>query len=260
MKERVALITGGRRGIGLGIGVALAGEGWRLVLNGRSGEPGPGVERLQRSGAEVHYAAADIAEEEGRRRLLGEVRERFGRLDLLVNNAGVAPQVRADPLEADPDDLDRLWRVNARGPFLLTRDAAAWMLEQRRADRGRHPAIVFVSSVSAELASPDRAGYCLSKAALSMAARLWAVRLAPEGIPVWEVQPGLVRTDMTERVRERYDRLIEAHGLLEARWGTPADVGRAVAMLARGDLPYAPGQILRLDGGLSLPRLTPPEA
>jgi len=174
---------------------------------------------------------------------------------VLVNNAGVAPQVRADLLEATAESFDQLIGINLRGPYFLTQAAARWMVEQRKADAGFRGCVVNVSSVSATVVSTNRGDYCISKAGIGMATQLWAARLAEFGIDVYEVRPGVIATDMTAGVKEKYDALI-ANGLtLERRWGTPRDVGKAVAMLARGELPYATGQVLNIDGGITLQRL-----
>ncbi len=183
------------------------------------------------------------------------MRERLGRLHVLVNNAGVAPEVRADLLEAGEESFDRVLRVNLKGPYFLTQSVARWMVEQRGAVADYAGCIVNVTSISATVASPSRGEYCVSKAGLAMASRLWAVRLAELGIAVYEVRPGIVDTDMTAGVRERYDALIRAGLVPERRWGTPEDVGRAVAALATGEMPYATGAVLVVDGGLTLPRL-----
>jgi NAD(P)-dependent dehydrogenase (short-subunit alcohol dehydrogenase family) len=198
---------------------------------------------------------ADVGERGERLRLVSEVRDRLGRLHLLVNNAGVGPQVRADLLEAEEASFERLLRVNLQGPYFLTQSVARWMLEQSRADAGWSGAVVFVTSVSATMASTSRGEYCVSKAGLAMASQLWAARLAEAGIPVYEVRPGIIRTDMTAPVAEKYDRLI-AQGLVpQGRWGLPDDVGRVVAALARGDAPYSTGAVVAVDGGLTIPRL-----
>jgi NAD(P)-dependent dehydrogenase (short-subunit alcohol dehydrogenase family) len=190
---------------------------------------------------------------------MGAVTERFARLDLLVNNAGVAPTERKDILEATPESFDRVLRINLRGPYFLTQAAARFMREARARDAAREHApagcIVFISSMSATVASINRGEYCISKAGLSMASLLWATRLAGDGISVFEVRPGIIRTDMTAAVKEKYDRLIDEGLMLQKRWGTPQDVGRAVAMLARGDLPYSTGQVILVDGGLTVQRL-----
>ena len=183
------------------------------------------------------------------------MRERLGRLHVLVNNAGMAPRVRADLLEAGEDSFERLMRVNLQGPYFLTQAVARWMLEQKRADAAWTGAVVFVTSTSATMASTNRGEYCVSKAGLAMASQLWAVRLAETGIPVYEVRPGIIRTDMTAPVTEKYDRLIGEGVVPQGRWGTPEDVGRVVAALARGDAPYSTGAVIAVDGGLTIPRL-----
>jgi NAD(P)-dependent dehydrogenase (short-subunit alcohol dehydrogenase family) len=255
--NRVALVTGGTRGIGLGIARALAREGYDLALCGRRDEAAVAgaLAELRALGRSVLYARADVADAGAREHLLAAVREGLGRLDLLVNNAGMAPRVRSDILDATEASFEEVLRTNLQGPYFLTQAAARWMIEQARVEPGRRAAIVNVSSVSATVASTNRGEYCVSKAGLAMASALWAVRLAEFGIAVYEVRPGIVQTDMTAPVAARYDDLIAKGLLLEPRWGLPEDVGRAVAMLARGDLGYATGQVITLDGGLTLARL-----
>ena len=255
--KRVALVTGGARGIGYGISEALARDGFDLVLCGQREaeavrEP---VEALEGLGAAVHYVAADVSDGEARARLLASTRERFGRLDVLVNNAGVAPRVRNDILETTEESFDWVLGVNLRGPFFLTQLAANWMLEQRREDVSFTGSIIFVTAISSTVASTNRVEYCISKAGLSMAAQTWAVRLAEFGIPVFEVRPGVIHTDMTAGVQDKYDRLIEGGLMLQPRWGYPSDVGKAVTMLARGDLSYSTGQVIMVDGGMLVDRL-----
>ena len=254
---RVVLITGGTRGIGLGIARCLAQEGYTLALNGvRPPEAVDDVlQELCKTGATADYFQADISLPEERRRLLQAVRERFGRLNVLVNNAGVAPQVRADILEAGEESFERLIRTNLQAPYFLTQAVARWMIEQKQGDAAFRACVVFITSISATVASTNRGDYCISKAGLSMAAQLWTVRLAEFGIPVYEVRPGIIRTDMTAPVQERYDRLIAEGLTLQPRWGTPEDVGKAVAMLVRGDLPYSTGAAIVVDGGLTVARL-----
>jgi NAD(P)-dependent dehydrogenase (short-subunit alcohol dehydrogenase family) len=183
------------------------------------------------------------------------VRQGPGRLHVLVNNAGIAPEVRADMLAADEDSFERLLRVNLKGPYFLTQALARFMIDQKREDPSWSGCVVNVTSVSATVASVNRGEYCVSKAGLAMASRLWAVRLATVGIPVYEVRPGIIRTDMTRAAQEKYDRLIEDGLVPQGRWGTPEDVGRVVAALARGDAPYSTGAVIVVDGGLTLPRL-----
>jgi len=257
MMHPVALITGGTRGIGLGIARRLAQEGYALALNGvRPSEAVKAVlEELRQLGPAVVYFQADISEPDQRQQLVQAVRERFGRLNVLVNNAGVAPQVRADILEAGEESFERLIRINLQAPYFLTQAVARWMIERKQAAPDFSACIVFITSISATVASVNRGDYCISKAGLSMAAQLWAVRLAEFGIPVYEVRPGIIRTDMTAPVQERYDRLIAEGLTLQPRWGTPEDVGKAVAMLVRGDLSYSTGAVIMVDGGLTVPRL-----
>jgi 3-oxoacyl-[acyl-carrier protein] reductase len=257
MTRPTALITGGTRGIGLGIARALARDGWDLVLTGvRSPEDvRPAVEELQSLGGMIVYITSDVASREARSGLAAAVRERHGALNAVVNNAGRAPSVRADLLEAGEESFEELMRTNLQGPYFLTQTLARDMVARRQEDPSFRASIVFVTSVSAEMASPSRGEYCVSKAGLAMAAKLFAVRLAEHGIPVYEVRPGIIATDMTARVREAYDRRI-ADGLVpERRWGQADDVGRAVAALVRGDVAYATGTVLHIDGGVSIPRL-----
>jgi len=258
MPDRIALVTGGTRGIGLGIARALAREGWALALGGvRAATEVAGILReLKELGAgRVEYVWGDVSLADDRARIANEIRERFGAVNLLVNNAGRAPRVRGDLLDATEASFEEVLRTNLQGPYFLTQAIARGQAERRRADPAFQAAIVFITSVSAEMVSPNRGEYCVSKAGLSMAAKLFAVRLAPDGIPVYEIRPGIIATDMTAPNRETYDRRI-ADGLIPAaRWGLPDDVGRAVAALVRGDLAYATGSVLVVDGGLSIPRL-----
>ena len=262
MEKRVALVTGGTRGIGFGCAEALAREGWDLAVCGMraEAEARPALDTLRGHGAEVLYVQADIGSDEAPELLTSAVTSRFARLDLLVNNAGVAPKERKDILEASAESFDRVLRINLRGPWFLTQAAARMMREEGSAGAGPRDAasrkcIVFISSMSATVASVNRGEYCISKAGLSMASLLWATRLAGDGISVFEIRPGIIRTDMTAAVTEKYDRLIDQGLTLQKRWGIPQDVGKAVAMLARGDLPYSTGQVILVDGGLTVQRL-----
>ncbi len=255
--SRIALITGGTRGIGFGIADALAREGFDLALCGR--RPLEAVMQtlaaLQAHGGHVAYWPADIADAEARQALVDAVREQYGALHVLVNNAGVAPLQRLDLLEADEADYDRVMAINLKGPYFLTQRVAQWMVDQQKAASDWDGCIVNITSISSTVASPSRGSYCLSKAGLSMVSKLWAVRLAEYDIPVYDVRPGITRTDMTEAVQAHYNARIAAGLTLQRRWGTPEDVGKAVAMLTRGDLPYATGQVLMIDGGLTIDRL-----
>ena len=256
-ERRIALVTGGGRGIGLGIARCLAQEGCDLAICGVREESAvaPAIRELEACGARVLYVQADVSQKEARRRLVQAVREHYGRLDVLVNNAGIAPRVRADLLEASEESFEEVMRVNLQGPYFLIQAVANWLIEQKKSMPSLAACIVNVTSISATVASTNRGEYCLSKAALSMATRLWATRLAEFDIPVYEVRPGIIRTDMTAGVQARYDHLIEQGLLLQARWGLPEDVGKAVAMLVRGDLPYSTGQVIVVDGGLTVARL-----
>lgn len=258
MSRRTALVTGGTRGIGYGVAECLAAEGYNVVLCGRRppGEVAEALDALRSTGREAVYVVADIGTAVGRAELVARARDALGRIDVLVNNAGVAPLERRDLLDATEESFDRVVGTNLKGPYFLTQAVAKEMIAARLADpQAPVPVIVFVTSVSSTIASTNRGEYCVSKAGLSMAAMLWAVRLAEYGIPVYEVRPGVIRTDMTSGVTQRYDQLI-ADGLIpQNRWGLPEDVGRAVAMLARGDLRYSTGQVILVDGGMTLGRL-----
>ena len=255
--KRVALVTGGSRGIGRGIAEALADSGFNLAINGVRDESqlGDVLNELRKRGTEVHYCRGDVSSAADRQAIIDFVRATFGRLDVLVNNAGVAPNVRTDILDATEESFDRVMNINLKGPYFLTQLAARWMADQHRDDPSFRGAIVNVTSVSASEASINRGEYCISKAGLAMATQLWAHRLAEFNTAVYEVRPGVIHTDMSAAVSEKYDRLI-ANGLtVENRWGEPDDVGRAVAVLARGDLTYATGNIFNIDGGLTIRRL-----
>jgi 3-oxoacyl-[acyl-carrier protein] reductase len=255
--KRVALVTGGSRGIGRGIAECLADSGFDLAINGvrNATQVADVVDALEKRGTAVLYCQGNVADATDRQAMIDAVRDRFGRLDVLVNNAGVAPDVRADILEATEESFDRLIAINLKGPYFLTQLAARWMVEQREADPQFQGVIVNISSVSATEASINRGDYCISKAGIAMATQLWAHRLAEFGIAVYEVRPGIITTDMTAAVKEKYDKLMAEGLTVENRWGDPHDVGRAVATLARGELTYATGNILRIDGGLTLRRL-----
>lgn len=254
---RVALVTGGTRGIGLGISQRLAADGFDLAVNGRreGAEIAETLDGLRAAGVDVLYCRADVADAAGRERMIGEIRGRFGRLDVLVNNAGVAPTERADLLDATERSFDRLIGINLKGPYFLTQLVARWMAEQYKADSAFTGSIINVSSISATVASINRGDYCISKAGIAMATKLWAARMAEFGVGVYEVRPGVVKTDMTAGVTEKYDKLIAEGLTIDPRWGTPEDVGKAVGVLARGELSYATGGVLMVDGGLTLPRL-----
>ncbi len=253
----IALVTGGTRGIGLAIALELARSGFNVAVNGRRPESdvSDALGAIEGEGAQAAYVRGDIGDDDSRSAILEAIRERFGRLDTLVNNAGVAPDVRADITEMSEASYDRVMGINLRGPFFLTQAVARWMLEQRQADNSFRGSIINVSSVSATVVSINRGEYCISKAGIAMATQLWAARLSEYGIGVFELRPGVIETDMTSGVKEKYDALFEQGLTVERRWGKPEDVGRAAAMLARGELTYATGQVITIDGGLTLPRL-----
>ncbi|MGA0334603.1 MAG: 3-ketoacyl-ACP reductase [Kiritimatiellia bacterium] len=257
MQKKIALVTGGSRGIGLGIVKCLIKDGFSVMLNGV--RPADSVsdlmEELKSGGADVDYCAGDIADRDARENLIAATRKHFGALHVLVNNAGVAPKVRADLLEATEESYDWVMDVNLKGPYFLTQLAARWMVEQKTADPAWNGAIINVNSISATVVSVNRGEYCISKAGLAMVTGLWAARLGEFGIPVYEVRPGITATDMTSGVTEKYDKLIAEGLTVTPRWGFPEDVGKAVASLAGGNFPYSTGQAIMVDGGLTLPRL-----
>ncbi|HEU0010157.1 MAG TPA: 3-ketoacyl-ACP reductase [Verrucomicrobiae bacterium] len=276
----VALITGGSRGIGRGIALELARLGYDLVLNYAGN-----ADAARATAADCVAAAksaekairaepekADVGAAAERRRLVDFTRDTFDRLDLLVNNAGITSIGRADILEATEENFDKLMAVNLKGPYFLTQLAARWMIEQAGRRRGNdeeaprraspssragdyRPKIITISSISSYAASTNRGDYCLAKAALAMMTKLYAARLAPHGILVYEICPGVIASDMTAPVKEKYDKLI-AEGLTPIqRWGAPEDVGKAVAAIALDLLPFSTGEVINVDGGFHLRRL-----
>lgn len=257
MNEKVALVTGAGRGIGRGIAECLAAEGWTIAVNFRSDSTAAekALKAIQRAGGSGFLVRADVSDVSCHAKLIDEILDQTGRIDLLVNNAGMAPRRRTDILEARPDSYDEVMGTNLRGPFFLTQLASRTMIDLLRKKRIETPTIVNISSVSATMTSVDRPEYCLSKAGLSMMSSLWATRLAEYGIRVYEIRPGITQTDMTAGVKEKYDRLIGDGLTLIPRWGRPEDVGKAVAALAAGILPYSTGEVLHVDGGLHIPRL-----
>jgi len=255
--KKVALVTGGTRGIGLGVARTLAQAGFDLVLCGM--RPAEAVEEplqsLRELGADVLYARCNVGDRNERTAMLDAIRAHYGRLNVLVNNASIAPRQRLDIHEATEESYEEVMRTNLQGPYFLTQSVARWMIEQKQADPDWTGCIISVSSISATVASPSRGEYCLSKAGVSMATQLWAVRLGEFDIPVFEVRPGVTATDMTSGVKEKYDKLIAEGLCVQKRWGTPGDVGKAVTALATGAFPYSTGQVIMVDGGLTLPRL-----
>lgn len=262
----VALITGASRGIGRGIALELARIGYDLVVNyaGNAAAARQTAADCLAAGqaagqsVRVEVCQADIAKGADRRKLIEFAKAVLGRLDLLVNNAGVAPETRTDILEASEESFDRLIAINLKGPYFLTQLAAKLMIAQGKADlppASYRPKIITISSVSAYAASVNRGDYCLSKAGLSMLTSLYAARLAGHGILVYELRPGVIATDMTGPVKEKYDKLIEGGLTPMQRWGTPEDVGKAVAAIAQNLLPFSTGEVINVDGGFHLRRL-----
>jgi 3-oxoacyl-[acyl-carrier protein] reductase len=261
-KRPVAFITGASRGIGRGVAIELARQGYDIAGNSRavdSADAERGIfevkKRVEELGAELLPVRGDVSRLEDHPRMLAEVLEKFGHVDLLVNNAGVAPEKRLDVLDATPESFDRVLSINLRGPFFLSQLIARKMIEQVTKDPSRKPAIVFITSVSAHLSSPSRADYCISKSGLSMAAAVFADRLSEYGINVYEVRPGIIKTDMTAPVQGKYDDLINEGLVPQKRWGLPEDVGKAVAALARGCFEYSTGLVVEVSGGMNIRRL-----
>ncbi len=255
--NKVALITGGSRGIGLGIAKELARAKFDLAINGIRDEASvsPVLEELRSGGCRVVYCQGNVAEEKDRQRIVNQTLEYFGNLHVLVNNAGIAPPVRKDILEATEAMFDLVMHTNLKGPYFLTQLVANQMIRLKKEDTTGFYCIINVSSVSATVASINRGEYCISKAGIAMATRLWAARLGEFDIPVYEIQPGVIRTDMTAGVKEKYDKLFQAGLAVQPRWGVPEDVGKIVAALASGSLPYSTGQVIGVDGGMTIQRL-----
>ena len=258
MSERpISLVTGAGRGIGRGIAIELAQLGHAVVINyaGNVGAADECLQLVRAAGGDGITVQADVAVAEDRTRLVNESLAAYGRIDLLVNNAGVAPNVRADILEAGEESFDRLININLKGPYFLTQAVARQMIEQRQSNAVSSfgtPRIVTISSISAYTASVNRGDYCIAKAGLGMMTALFAARLAEFGINVYEIRPGVIATDMTSGVQEKYDQLIAQGAWPLRRWGQPADIGRAVAAIARGDFPFSTGEVINVDGGFHL--------
>jgi NAD(P)-dependent dehydrogenase (short-subunit alcohol dehydrogenase family) len=255
--RKTALITGGARGIGYGVATLLAKQGYDLAINGVRDEAQAReqLDALRKFGVKVIYCQGNIADDDERKKVVSETIAHFNVINLLVNNAGVAPQTRNDILDLDEVSYDRLMDINLKGTFFLTQLVARTMLVAKGMNTTYQGCIITITSMSADVASINRAEYCMSKSALSMMTKLFAVRLGQENIPVYEVRPGIIRTDMTSGVKEKYDSLIADGLTIEKRWGTPEDIGKIVWALANGDIPYATGQIITADGGLTLSRL-----
>ncbi|MFA6659171.1 MAG: 3-ketoacyl-ACP reductase [Victivallaceae bacterium] len=255
---KCALITGGRRGIGLGIAEKLAEAGFNIAVCGLT-TPRSGVGEVEELastfGVDGFYFQCDVADATARKKMLDGVLSRFGALNVLVNNAGVAPKERVDITEMTEDSYDRVMDINLKGPFFLTQLVARHMLEQHKNNSDFTSCIINIGSISATVNSINRGEYCISKAGVSMMTSLWAVRLAEAGIPVYEIRPGIIETDMTALVKDKYDKLISDGLVPQKRWGYPEDIAKAAVMLANGDLAYSTGQVIQVDGGMTIPRL-----
>lgn len=260
-QSKVALVTGASRGIGRAIAIELARVNYDVMINYASNQAAAEEACAAVKGVNgeirVETCRASVADPVERESLLNQTRAQFGRLDLLVNNAGIAPAQRVDLLDATVESFDEVVGTNLKGPYFLTQAVSRWMIEQRAsgAIADYSPAIVNITSVSAYAASPERGDYCISKAGLSMMTKLFAARLANEGIRVYEIRPGVISTDMTAGVKDKYDRLIDADLTPIKRWGTPEDVGRAVVAIAMDLLPFSTGEVINVDGGFHLRRL-----
>jgi 3-oxoacyl-[acyl-carrier protein] reductase len=257
MSKRVALITGGSRGIGLGIALQLAEAGFDIAINGvrEAGAITQTIEKLKSFGGRVIYCQGNVASADARAKMIADIRQQLGSLHILVNNAGMAPRERKDILEATEESFTEVITTNLQGPYFLTQAIANWMIEPQKNDASFKGAIINISSISATVASVNRGEYCIAKSGLAMATQLFAARLGAFNIPVYEVRPGVIRTDMTAGVTEKYDKLIAEGLMIQSRWGEAEDVGKAVTALALGYFPYSTGQVIMVDGGMTVPRL-----
>jgi NAD(P)-dependent dehydrogenase (short-subunit alcohol dehydrogenase family) len=258
MPKPTALVTGASRGIGRGIALELAKAGYRVAINFSSNQVAANevLELITQAGGDGFTIKADIASASDRKILIEQTHAKFGRIDLLVNNAGVAPTVRADLLDASEESFDRLVSINLKGPYLLTQQIAKQMLKQNKDQFGSRGLIVNITSISAYTASINRGDYCMVKAGLSMMTKLFADRLANDAINVFEIRPGIIATDMTDAVKAKYDKLILEDGITPIRrWGTPEDIGLAVRAIAENRFPFSTGAVLDVDGGFHIRKL-----
>lgn len=255
--NKIAFITGGTRGIGFGVALALGKAGFDLAVNGmrNKGDVADALEELRNLGVNVAYFQGNVAVREDRQAMLDKILSHFGSVNVLVNNAGIAPRERADILHATEENWDEVMEINLKGPYFLTQLFANYFVEKKLENPLFEASIINISSISAFVASINRGEYCISKAGIAMATKLWATRLGEYDIPVYEIQPGIIKTDMTAGVVEKYDKLFQDGITLQRRWGLPDDVGKVAAMLAQGNMPYATGQAIKVDGGLHIQRL-----
>ncbi len=252
MSNKCAVITGASRGIGAGIAEKLASEHWDLALCARQSVEN-GIQQCrelkEKYGISAEYFQCDISDSAARKNTIEAIVKKFGTIDALINNAGVAPKIRADIMDMSEESYDFVMNINLRGSFFFTQLAARQMAIQKSGT------IINVGSCSATVASISRGEYCMSKAGVGMATKLWAVRMAEYGVNVYEIRPGVIETDMTSVVKEKYDKLISEGLTLQPRWGYPEDIAKAVAALLRGDLGYSTGQVINIDGGMNIGRL-----
>jgi len=255
--KQTALITGGSRGIGLGIARELAAEGLDLAINGIRPERqvSETLKELRDFGTRILYCQGDVSKREDRDSMLEKIRGEFGQLHFLINNAGVAPKERRDLLEATEESFGHVLLTNLQGPYFLSQAVARWLVKQKKENGEFFGALINISSISATVASVNRGEYCVSKAGMAMMTQLFAVRLGAFDIPVYEIRPGVIETDMTSAVKEKYDQLFKQGLAVQSRWGQPSDIGKIVRALVKGMLPYSTGEVIMADGGLTLPRL-----
>ena len=256
--EKAAIITGSSRGIGRGIAQSLAECGWKIVINYRSNRRAAekAQEIVESAGGEALLVRADMAIRNELEGLVDSALAEYRRIDLLVNNAGVGPRQREDMLRVEETSYNEVMDINLKGPFFLTQRVANEMIQLKENGIVHTPIIINISSMSAYTSSPARAEYCISKAGMSMMTKLWADRLAEFGINVFEIRPGIIETDLTSVVKEKYDRLILEEGLTPIkRWGLPEDIGKAVLAIAEGYFPFSTGEVINVDGGFHLHRL-----
>lgn len=254
MKQKVVLVTGGTQGIGLGIAKEFLSHNYFVIICARH-EP---KEKIFKNNEEsTMFIKCDVSSSESRANLIKTIKENIGRIDVLVNNAGVAPLEREDILKASEENYEFVLKINLQGPYFLTQQLANYMIDLGKKNKNLdyHPSIITISSISAFTSSTTRGEYCISKAGLSMMTKLYADRLAEYNIPVYEIQPGIIKTPMTKGVKSKYDKLITEGLLPIKRWGNPADIGKAAVTLAKGLIPYTTGQVLNLDGGFHVRRL-----
>jgi NAD(P)-dependent dehydrogenase (short-subunit alcohol dehydrogenase family) len=256
-KTKIAIITGSGGGIGRGIAIELARIGWKIVVNdiGNPSPPRTTLDLVQAAGSDGRIILADVTSAADRERLVEESLNTYGRIDLLVNNAGIAPRKRLDILDVGEESMNEVLAVNMIGPFFLTQLVARKMIELIAKKIVEAPKIINIGSISAYTSSTSRSEYCISKAGVSMSTLLYADRLAEEGINVYEIRPGIIATQMTAGVKDKYDRLI-ADGITPIkRWGQPEDIGKAIAAIAAGSMPFSTGQVIDVDGGFHIRRL-----